>query len=91
MIQGCCRNVRRVRTDPVEMHYSRGNLMELIDVGLAESGLDPQHLDADTLAPIEEFHTFGTSRDRRARRCRRALQGGPRARRRERDRWCGAS
>jgi ubiquinone/menaquinone biosynthesis C-methylase UbiE len=59
MIQGCCRNVRRVRTDPVEMHYSRGNLMEMIDVGLAESGLDPTRLEADTLAPFEEFHTFG--------------------------------
>jgi len=58
-MQGRCRNVRGVRTDPVEMHYSRGNLMEMIDVGLAESGLDPQHLEFDTLAPIEEFHAFG--------------------------------
>ena len=41
------------------MHYSRGNLMEMIDVGLAESGLDPEHLQLDTLAPLEEFHTFG--------------------------------
>jgi SAM-dependent methyltransferase len=60
-MRGRCRNVRGVRTDPVEMHYSRGNLMEMIDVGLAESGLDPQHLELDTLAPIEEFHTFGSA------------------------------
>lgn len=59
MMRGRCRNVRRVRTDPVEMHYSRGNLMELIDVGLTESGHDPQHLEPDVLTLVEEFHTFG--------------------------------
>ena len=41
------------------MHYSRGNLMELIDEGLTESGHDPEHLEADALAAVEEFHTFG--------------------------------
>lgn len=43
------------------MHYSRGNLMEMIDVGLAESGLDPQHPKVETLASLEELHTFGRS------------------------------
>lgn len=41
------------------MHYSRGGLMESILVGLAESGHDPDNLDADDLATFEEFHTFG--------------------------------
>jgi SAM-dependent methyltransferase len=41
------------------MHYSRGNLMEMIDDGLAESGHDPQHFELDALAAVEEFHTFG--------------------------------
>jgi ubiquinone/menaquinone biosynthesis C-methylase UbiE len=41
------------------MHYSRGNLMEMIDVGLAESGLDPLNFELDALAAVEEFHTFG--------------------------------
>ena len=41
------------------MHYSRGNLMEMIDVGLVESGLDPHQLEPEVLAPVEEFHTFG--------------------------------
>jgi ubiquinone/menaquinone biosynthesis C-methylase UbiE len=48
-----------VWTDPVEMHYSRGNLLDLIVNGIAESGHDPERLDADVLAPVEEFHTFG--------------------------------
>ena len=41
------------------MHYSRGGLMESILDGLAESGHDPDDLDADDLATFEEFHTFG--------------------------------
>ena len=41
------------------MFYSRGNLMELIDDGLAESGHDPRHFAPDVLASVDEFHTFG--------------------------------
>lgn len=41
------------------MHYSRGGLMESILDGLSESGHDPDALDAEALAPLEEFHTFG--------------------------------
>lgn len=41
------------------MYYSRGNLMEMIDAGLTESGHDPQRVEADALAAVEEFHTFG--------------------------------
>lgn len=41
------------------MHYSRGGLMESILEGLTESGHDPDALDADALATMEEFHTFG--------------------------------
>lgn len=41
------------------MHYSRGGLMESILNGLSESGHNPDDLDAEALAPLEEFHTFG--------------------------------
>lgn len=41
------------------MHYSRGGLMKSILDGLNESGHDPDALDAEALAPLEEFHTFG--------------------------------
>lgn len=41
------------------MHYGLGTLLEDILDGIARSGGDPDELDADSLATVEEFHTFG--------------------------------
>jgi MPBQ/MSBQ methyltransferase len=43
----------------VEAHYTRGNLLGLMLDALRSAGLDPDHLDPEALAPLEEFHTLG--------------------------------
>lgn len=44
---------------PVEQHYSSGTLHERMLAALRAAGHDPDALDAEALAPAEEFHTLG--------------------------------
>jgi ubiquinone/menaquinone biosynthesis C-methylase UbiE len=46
-------------SDPVEQHYTRGDLQQAVLNAIVESGHDPDALDPDALAPAEEFHTLG--------------------------------
>lgn len=43
----------------VAQHYSRAGLEQQILGALATLGADPQHPDADQLAPVDEFHVGG--------------------------------
>ncbi|HEY9416686.1 MAG TPA: methyltransferase domain-containing protein [Pseudonocardia sp.] len=43
----------------VAQHYSHGALEEHILGALAEIGVDPEHLEPDQLAPVDEFHIGG--------------------------------
>ncbi|MEO5973702.1 MAG: methyltransferase domain-containing protein [Ilumatobacteraceae bacterium] len=45
----------------VQRHYTRGHLLEAVLAAIVESGNDPDHLDPEALAPVEEFHTLGRS------------------------------
>jgi ubiquinone/menaquinone biosynthesis C-methylase UbiE len=49
---------RHVETE-VARHYARDNLESAILAGLTASGKDVDHLEADDLAPADEFHTGG--------------------------------
>lgn len=46
-------------SNPVEAHYTRGDLLQAVLAGLVAAGHDPEHLEAGALGPVEEFHTFG--------------------------------
>ena len=46
-------------TSEMEAQYARGNLLQAILTGLAAAGKDPDHLQPDDLAPVEEYHTLG--------------------------------
>jgi SAM-dependent methyltransferase len=43
----------------VSEHYSRGNLLERLNVALAEEGIDPDSPQIETLAPYDQFHGRG--------------------------------
>ncbi len=43
----------------LEKHYSSGQLLERIEAGLRQSGLDKSSLEPKHLGPLEEFHTGG--------------------------------
>ncbi len=43
----------------VSDHYTQGDLEERIVAALRQAGKDPDHLDPDELAPIDEFHHGG--------------------------------
>jgi len=45
--------------DAVKLHYARANLGEAILAALAAAGKDPERLDPDDLAPLDEFHLRG--------------------------------
>ena len=45
--------------ESVQDHYTRGDLHEAVLSAVVAAGHDPDALDFDTLAPAEEFHTFG--------------------------------
>ena len=42
--------------NPVETHYSRGDLYDTILAALKAAGKDADHLTPDDLAPVDEFH-----------------------------------
>jgi MPBQ/MSBQ methyltransferase len=42
--------------NPVESHYTRDDLGEVILAALKAAGKDPDHLTPDDLAPVDEFH-----------------------------------
>lgn len=46
-------------SDSVEQHYTRGDLLQAVLAALVAAGHDPDALDAEALAPAEEFHTLG--------------------------------
>ena len=43
----------------VAQHYSHGSLAEAIVAALAKAGIGGERIDADQLAPVDEFHTGG--------------------------------
>jgi ubiquinone/menaquinone biosynthesis C-methylase UbiE len=43
----------------VSEHYSRGNLLERLNIALAEDGVDPDFPQIETLAPYDQFHGRG--------------------------------
>jgi len=43
----------------VAQHYSHGSLAEAIFAALAKAGIGGERIDADQLAPVDEFHTGG--------------------------------
>ena len=43
----------------VGRHYGSGGLMERIERGLADSGVDPERVTVDDLAPVDQFHSRG--------------------------------
>ncbi|MGR3542585.1 MAG: class I SAM-dependent methyltransferase [Hasllibacter sp.] len=45
--------------EAVAQHYARPDLIERIDAGLREAGLDPAAIGIQDLKPIDEFHTGG--------------------------------
>lgn len=45
--------------EAVAQHYSHGALEEQILGALSTIGIDPEHLQADQLAPVDEFHIGG--------------------------------
>ena len=45
--------------NPVEAHYTQPGLMERIKLALAESGLNPEHLQQSDLAKLDHFHVGG--------------------------------
>ncbi len=45
--------------DDVQRHYTSGHLQEMVLAAIVEAGYDPDHLDPEALAPVEEFHTLG--------------------------------
>jgi len=45
--------------NPVEAHYTQPGLMERIHRALAESGLNPEHLQQSDLAKLDHFHVGG--------------------------------
>ena len=45
-----------LRHDPVETHYTRQDLGEVILAALKQAGKDIEHLTPDDLAPVDEFH-----------------------------------
>ena len=47
-----------VETD-VAGHYAQGTLEQRILIALREAGKDPDQLDPDDLAPVDEFHHAG--------------------------------
>ena len=46
-------------TRNVEHNYSRGGLRQAVLEAIVADGFDPDDLDPESLAPAEEFHTFG--------------------------------
>ncbi|MBF9032523.1 methyltransferase domain-containing protein [Rhodobacterales bacterium HKCCE3408] len=46
-------------TDGLPGHYGTGGILERIDAGLREIGVDPAHPDIDALKPVDEFHIGG--------------------------------
>jgi ubiquinone/menaquinone biosynthesis C-methylase UbiE len=43
----------------VSKHYSRGNLLERLNMALVEDGIDPDLAQIETLAPYDQFHGRG--------------------------------
>jgi 2-polyprenyl-3-methyl-5-hydroxy-6-metoxy-1,4-benzoquinol methylase len=43
----------------INAHYGRSDLTERVLAALRDAGLDPDALTADTLAPLDHFHTGG--------------------------------
>ena len=50
---------KRMDGGAVERHYTQGDLQARVLAAIVASGYDPDHLDAEALAPAEEFHTLG--------------------------------
>ena len=46
-------------TQPIEAHYTRGNLRQAVLDAIVAEGFDPENLHPDALIAAEEFHTFG--------------------------------
>ena len=46
-------------TNPVESHYTSGRLADAILDALRSAGHDPENLDPEALAPLEDFHALG--------------------------------
>lgn len=46
-------------TKNVESNYTHGGLQQAVLEAIVADGFDPDHLDPEALAPVEEFHTFG--------------------------------
>ncbi|HEX2574932.1 MAG TPA: methyltransferase domain-containing protein [Aquihabitans sp.] len=46
-------------SEAVQDHYTTGRLQQAVLDAIVAAGHDPDHLDAEALAPAEEFHTFG--------------------------------
>ncbi len=45
--------------DDVQRHYTSGQLQEMMLAAIVEAGYDPENLDPEALAPVEEFHSLG--------------------------------
>lgn len=45
----------------VAAHYSRSGLIDIIERGLRDSGVDPAHATVEQLAPLDHFHSFGVA------------------------------
>src|SRR5689334_12487339 len=45
--------------NPVQAHYHRQDLGEIILAALIAAGIDVNHLKLEDLAPVDEFHTRG--------------------------------
>src|SRR5215475_8079140 len=50
------RNEEEMTVNPVENHYTRQDLGEIILAALRQAGKDIDHLTPDDLAPVDEFH-----------------------------------
>jgi len=53
-----------MHTDPVESHYTRGDLETTLLHALEKAGLDPERPRPEDLAPVDEFHIRGAEATR---------------------------
>jgi SAM-dependent methyltransferase len=58
MMRNWWRNIMSVETDVVG-HYTEGTLEQRIFTALRQAGKNPDRLDPDDLAPVDEFHHGG--------------------------------
>lgn len=45
----------------VSVHYGSWNLIDTIERALRDAGIDPAHVTVEQLAPIDNFHSFGSA------------------------------